>query len=235
MTPRQFVSELAEFSAPLVFNPWRQHCSLYDRSDAATKRRNNLTRMLEAVLDARAETIWIARDLGYRGGRRTGVALTDEIHLADAGALMGGISFDRATQGPAVAERTAAVVWRVLAQIDQPVMLWNVFPFHPHEKADPFSNRCHTRAERIATWTLLQSLLEMLRPRQIVAIGRDAQMALGEFGVPTKAVRHPSYGGQNEFMATMYALYGVEETRETDELALPLDVRQPAGGRLAFA
>jgi hypothetical protein len=191
--------------------------------------------MLEAVLDAQAETIWIARDLGYRGGRRTGVPLTDEIHLADAGALMGGISFDRATQGPAVAERTAAVVWRVLAQIDQPVMLWNVFPFHPHEEADPFSNRCHTRAERLATWALLQSLLKMLRPRQIVAIGRDAQMALGEFGIPTEAARHPSYGGQSEFMATMYALYGVAETRGTSELELPLVVRQPEGGRLAFA
>jgi uracil-DNA glycosylase len=235
MTPKHFVSQLAEFSAPSVFNPWGEHCSVHDRPDAAAKRRDNLTRMLEAVLDARAETIWIARDLGYRGGRRTGVPLTDEIHLAHAGALMGGISFERATQGPVVAERTAAVIWRVLAQIDQPVMLWNVFPFHPHEAGDPLSNRCHTRSERIATWALLQSLIKMLRPRQIVAIGRDAQMALGELGVPTSAARHPSYGGQSEFIATMYALYGIAEMRGKNEPALPLEMPHVTDGNFAFA
>ena len=31
---------------------------------------------------------------------------------------------------------------------EKPVMLWNVFPFHPHEADDPMSNRCHTRSER---------------------------------------------------------------------------------------
>ena len=148
---------------------------------------------------------------------------------------MGGISFERATQGPVVAERTAAVIWRVLTQIGQPVMLWNVFPFHPHEAGDPLSNRCHTRSERIATGELLQSLIKMLRPRQIVAIGRDAQMALGELGIPTRAARHPSYGGQNEFMATMYGLYGIDETMAKDELALPLEMPQAKEGRFAFA
>lgn len=235
MTPKHFVAQLAEFSAPSVFNPWGERCSVHDRPDAAAKRRNNLTHMLEAVLDAKAETIWIARDLGYRGGRRTGVPLTDEIHLDHAGALMGGLSFERATQGPVVAERTAAVIWRVLTQIDQPVMLWNVFPFHPHEADDPLSNRCHTRSERIATWSLLQSLIQMLRPRQIVAIGRDAQMALGELGIPTSAARHPSYGGQTEFMATMYALYGLEDKPRKDELALPLGTFHDTASTFAFA
>jgi len=28
-----------------------------------------------------SNTIWMGRDLGYRGGRRTGLALTDEAHL----------------------------------------------------------------------------------------------------------------------------------------------------------
>lgn len=235
MTPKHFVTQLAEFGAPSVFNPWGQHCSVHDRQDAAEKRRDNLIRMLEAILDARAETIWIARDLGYRGGRRTGVPLTDEIHLDHAGALMGGISFERATQGPVVAERTAAIIWRVLAQIDQPVMLWNVFPFHPHEADDPLSNRCHTRSERLATWSLLQSLIKMLRPRQIVAIGRDAQMALGEIGIPTRAARHPSYGGQSEFMATMYALYGIEDKPMKNEPALSLEMPHATTGTFAFA
>lgn len=222
MTPKHFVNALAAANLPSVFNPWRDRCAVHDRRDAAERRRDNLERMLSAVLDAQVETIWIARDLGYRGGRRTGVPLTDEVHLDRAGVLMGGIALERATQGPAVAERTAAIVWRVLDEIAKPVMLWNVFPFHPHDAGDSMSNRCHTRSEREATWPLLQALIDMIRPRQIIAIGRDAHLALGELGVPTAAVRHPSYGGQREFIEGMYSLYGITERRSAPP-CLPFD------------
>lgn len=220
MTPRCFVTALSETQLPSVFNPWRDICAVHDRQDAAARRRDNLERLLCAALDSRVETIWIARDLGYRGGRRTGVPLTDEVHLGNAATLMGGIELSRATEGPVVAERTAAITWRVLGRIGRPVMLWNVFPFHPHEPGSPLSNRCHTRVERQATWPLLQALVAMLRPRQIIAIGRDAELALSELGVPTKGVRHPSYGGQREFMEGMYSLYGVDGEDEQAMLSL---------------
>lgn len=221
MTPAKFVKAVADTSLPTTFNPWRDFCELHDRADAAARRRDNLERILGAAIDARVETMWIARDLGYRGGRRTGVPLTDEVHLGSAGALLGGIELARATEGPVVAERTAAMIWPVLARVGQPVMLWNVFPFHPHEAGSQLSNRCHTRAERLATWPLLQALVEMLRPRQLVAIGRDAQLALGELGLPTTGVRHPSYGGQREFMEGIYSLYGIEQA-DDEEPGLPL-------------
>lgn len=236
MTPHEFVSELSAMQMPSVFNPWSDRCAVHDRRDAAGRRRDNLERVLEAALDARVETIWIARDLGYRGGRRTGVPLTDEVHLDHAGVLMGGISLERATQGPIVAERTAAIVWRVLTRIGQPVMLWNVFPFHPHEAGDPLSNRCHTRSERESTWPLLQALVEMIRPKRIVAIGRDAYLALDEIGVPTSAVRHPSYGGQRDFIAGMFGIYGVDhEGLDDDTPELPMTSLQAAAGNAAFA
>lgn len=142
--------------------------------------------------------------------------LTDEVHLDLVGRLFGGIELKRATRGPVVAERTAAVVWRVLSRIRQPVVLWNVFPFHPHEHNDPFSNRCHTAAERQLTLPLLQDLITMFEPQRLVAIGRDAQMALRDLDVPATTVRHPSYGGQGEFIAALYDLYGVEAKTELD-------------------
>lgn len=214
MTPESFVATLAATHLPSVFNPWSDRCAVHDRSDAAARRRDNLKRLLEAAMDARVETMWIARDLGYRGGRRTGVPLTDEVHLDQAGVLLGGVALERATQGPIVAERTAAIIWRVLEQIRQPVVLWNIFPFHPHESTDQFSNRCHTRGEREATWPLLQALIAMIQPRQIIAIGRDAYLALGDLDMPTTAVRHPSYGGQREFIEGMFAVYGVDAEPE---------------------
>jgi len=207
-TPETFARALAAIQLQSVFNPYRDNCALHDRLDAAGVRRRNLVRWLNAALDARVETIWIARDLGYRGGRRTGVPLTDEVHLGPAGALMGGIELQRATRGPIVAERTAAIVWRVLSRVGEPVVLWNIFPLHPHEADDPFSNRCHTRAERHVTWPLLTALIEMTRPKRLVAIGRDAGLALSGIDIPVHLVRHPSYGGQADFVAGMYALYG---------------------------
>ena len=209
MTPESFVDALADVRLPSVFNPYVDNCKVFDRADAALRRRRNLEKLLEAVLAAKVRTIWVARDLGYRGGRRTGVPLTDELHLNNVAQLFGGIALQRATKGPVVAERTAAIVWRVIASIGEPVMLWNVFPFHPHEPKDSFSNRCHTRAEREVTLPLLQALIDMIRPKRLVAIGRDAQLALSELNVHVVGVRHPSYGGQSEFIAGVEALYGV--------------------------
>ncbi|MGO8868998.1 MAG: uracil-DNA glycosylase [Alphaproteobacteria bacterium] len=115
----------------------------------------------------------------------------------------------RATRGPEVAERTAAVVWQMLRAIDRPIFLWNVFPLHPHEPGDPMSNRCHTRVERESCRPLLTWLMETLQPRTVVAIGRDAHLALQDLGISAAAVRHPSYGGQSEFVSGLTALYGL--------------------------
>ena len=163
-SPQSFVDALSRIALPSVFNPYSEHCALYDHPHAAARRRRNLTRCLEAALDARADTIWVARDLGYRGGRRTGVPLTDEAHLTDAQEFFGGIKLQRATQGPIVKERTATVTWQLLTEIGKPVVLWNVFPLHPHDVDDPLSNRCHRRAEREVAWPFLIALIAMIRP-----------------------------------------------------------------------
>lgn len=228
-TPKSFAQALAETRLPSVFNPYSDCCPIHDRSDAARIRRRNLVRCLDAAIAARVDTIWIARDLGYRGGRRTGVPLTDEVHLSHAAALMGGIALDRATRGPVVAERTAAVVWRVLTRIGEPALLWNIFPLHPHEADDPFSNRCHTRAEREATWPLFTALIAMVKPRRIVAIGRDAGAALNDTDIAVEIVRHPSYGGQSEFISGVNHIYGLAADDDDQQtLALPVPGAQVA-------
>lgn len=228
-TPRTFADALADTSLKAVFNPYRDHCSLHDRADGAQVRKRNLVHCLEAAIEAHVDTIWIARDLGYRGGRRTGVPLTDEVHLTSASTLLGGIALDRATHGPVVAERTAAMVWRMLSRVGAPVVLWNIFPLHPHEKDDPLTNRCHSRAERDATWPFLTALIAMIAPRRIVAIGRDAGLALAQIDIPVMTVRHPSYGGQAQFIAGVHAIYGIDDD-EPDVPELPLLVTQAASG-----
>lgn len=211
-----FIGELQAFSSPNVFNPYSDLCPEIDQADAAEIRATNLRNLIEAVQLSGVDTIWVARDLGYRGGRRTGVPLTDEMNLNTVERLFGTNPLERATKGEAVAERTAAVVWKLLSTIGRPVMLWNVFPFHPHEEAKPLTNRCHTAKEREQTLPILWNLVELLKPKQLIAIGRDAQAALADAPIPVVKVRHPSYGGQREFNDTLAQFYDVKINRITN-------------------
>ena len=47
MTPKHFVAQLAEFSAPSVFNPWGERCSVHDRPDAAAS--NGLVKVTQPL------------------------------------------------------------------------------------------------------------------------------------------------------------------------------------------
>lgn len=211
MTPHSFVKTLSRIRLDGVFNPYGERCSLCDRADADRRRRANLRTLLDAAIRMRVDSLWVARDLGYRGGRRTGLPLTDEEHLPALSQAYGGLALHRATQGLPVAERTAAVIWKMLSRLDQPVFLWNVFPLHPFEPGRPLSNRRHTRAERRTCQDLFFALLDTLQPRRIVAIGKDAHDTLEEFGLEHHPVRHPSHGGQAAFAEGVSRLYGVEE------------------------
>lgn len=215
------VDDLAAIRLDHVFNPYADHCALHDRADAAACRRRNLELSLIASLDMEVRTIWIARDLGYRGGRRTGLALTDEAHLDAYSALFRGLPVEKATKTPVVGERTANTIWRMLARLAQPVFLWNVFPLHPHVADDPMTNRCHTARERDACATFLHAIVDLLKPEHVFAIGGDAHRAVDGLGIDSVQVRHPSYGGQNVFIRQIEDAYNLEPEREPDLFTQP--------------
>lgn len=205
---RAFTDALSSVQLENVFNPYADLCELHDRPDSAVRRRQNLELSLLKAMELNVRTMWIARDLGYRGGRRTGLALTDEMHLGSYSALFRGLPVEKATKGPAMSERTANVIWRLLARIDEPVFLWNVFPLHPHEPNEPMSNRCHTARERDTCIEFFHAIVSLLQPKNIIAIGGDAHRAVKRLGISSIQVRHPSYGGQNTFVRQIEAAYG---------------------------
>ena len=208
MTPACFVKELTGLNFKHTFNPYSDQCAVHDLDAAPRSRSQALQSVLEAATEREIDSLWIGRDLGYRGGRRTGLAFTDDVHVQTHAARWE-LSVQRPTKGDVVAEQTAAVVWRILSQIKAPVFLWNVFPLHPHEPGNPFSNRSHNARERRAGEEFLSQIISLLRPRLLVAIGNDATRTARRLSDRHRViqVRHPSYGGQTEFLTQISGLY----------------------------
>jgi hypothetical protein len=100
------------------------------------------------------------------------------------------------------AEQSGTIVHGALAVhgLHGETVLWNVVPAHPHRPGEPLSNRTPAVGELRAGAEVLGELIERLRPRAIVAVGRSAERALGELGLPCDAsVRHPANGGATAF------------------------------------
>lgn len=210
MTPFQFVETLKDLDFQNTFNPYSDCCGEHDHTEAPYHRCESLLAILEAAAGSEIDSLWVGRDLGYRGGRRTGLALTDDVHL-EKHAERWGVHVKKPTR-EIVAERTAAIVWSVLNRIDASIFLWNVFPLHPHEPSDQFTNRAHNSRERNAGEVLLSELICLLKPRRLVPIGNNAALAVSRLRNRQEVfkIRHPSYGGQNEFL---------KQTREIYELS----------------
>ena len=81
MRPTHFVKALAGLTFENAFNPYCNRCAVHDADDAPHRRAEMLRAILEAATETEVDSLWIGRDLGYRGGRRTGLALTDDLHF----------------------------------------------------------------------------------------------------------------------------------------------------------
>ncbi|MDT4329137.1 MULTISPECIES: uracil-DNA glycosylase [unclassified Methylomonas] len=214
MDAKTFVSELANICLEGVFNPYANHCEIYDLPDAASVRKNNLIDYLNSVERSNTDTIWMGRDLGHRGGRRTGLALTDESHFCCVTSCYPGSTPKRATKGPEFVERTATEIWNVIKILEIPPLLWNVFPFHPHLPEHPLTNRRFTTRELKCVDELNRELIAWLGISRIITIGQDAAKYASTLGVSVETVRHPSYGGIKEFRAGINKLYQLEIKEE---------------------
>ena len=211
----QFIRDLKELKCDNAFNPYSDYCDEYDLEDAPNIRLTALWAMLNVAQEREIDSLWIGRDLGYRGGRRTGLALTDDRHIGKH-AERWEIKIERATRGDVIVERTASVIWYVLSRLEGiNIFLWNVFPLHPHEPDSPFSNRAHDASERDTGLSILEQLIGVLKPKRLIAIGNDAEQAINRVrnGHEVVKVRHPSYGGQSQFINGITDLYASQMSR----------------------
>lgn len=197
---RTFVAELAGLQFDNVFNPYSDTCEICDGAEAPAKRRHNLQSVLTAALEGGVDQIWVGLELGHGGGRRTSLAMTDDSCLQAHGARFGLTDLQPPTIAGRSTEVTASAVWEALESVSGRVLLWNVFPLHPHALDKSLSNRRHLSIERDAGIAFLTRLKDQLRDASLVAIGRHSEAALRRAKYPHYAVRHPAYGGKTAFI-----------------------------------
>lgn len=186
-----------------VFNPYVHNCEVHDNEQSCQVRESNLRLYLNQQLKLKPEIIWLGRDLGYRGGRRTGIPLTDEIHLPILNQVLGVKKIVKATKTEPMKELTASVVWKLTSRFSVAPFFWNVFPFHPYSHDDAMTNRSHSKIEFQNSQQILDSILSVFGFKYYFALGRDAYAALEGMGIKPIYARHPSHGGQKIFSQTI--------------------------------
>lgn len=200
----QLIHQLADSkNLPHCTNPYG-----YERPFSA-QRRHNLQTYLTWMALQQPTLLLIGEAPGYRGCRLTGIPFTSPHILADFGArfLPGSSPFQSVAEWPdIVREASATIVWQTIGSWQPLPLLWNIFPFHPHQPDRPQTNRTPTACEIATGRPFLDHLRSIFPQTQVVAVGKKAAHALASWDVDHTAVRHPAHGGARQFQAALNRL-----------------------------
>ena len=193
----QLLAELAGLRIGATFNQYAE-AGPDDMPGAAETRLANLRAYLADR--GRADVVCLGEAGGYQGMRWSGIAFTSERDLARWGA-----PYEPRAPPAGGASRRARSSTRCSRSSDaeRRVILWNTVPTHPHRPGEPLSNRRPTTAEIAAGSPLAMRLIELVRPRTVVAVGRVAESILPP---GTTYVRHPANAGGPAFREGMRAI-----------------------------
>lgn len=200
------------------FNPYRGVNPSVDWPDADRIRRENLRRYLQSF-NSWPEVLVVGEAPGWRGCRFSGVPFTSEAQLDGRLPFTG----EQSSLGAQPhREATATLFWKVMRTYHPRFLAWNGLPLHPHQVGKPLSNRTPASNEICAAGAILEGLIDLLRPRQVVAVGKSAQAVLQHIGIAPICIRHPGHGGAKAFETQMQAIFWRQNASpEIADLYLP--------------
>lgn len=217
-----FVGRLARFRVPASYrdrlrNPYSN-----------PRRRENLRLYLSIMKRRNPRVLLVGRDPGHRGCALTGIPFTSEAiavrgslpsveRLACSGTVVGpGVGYLIPSDRPPVSEASASIIWEGIHRYFQdPPLLWNVLPFHPHRPGNPRSNRLPALVSETLAFGLpyLMALLDLFPSIDTVLTAgeraADVFRRLERENRLRKTVyclRHPSYGGKRNFFEQLQRL-----------------------------
>jgi len=160
-------------------------------------RRHNLNLYLEYMKTQKPKVLLVGEAPGYNGCGLTGIPFTSEYILAN-NRFFAHREFQFINEKPQK-EMSATIVWECLEKYEFKPLIWNIFPFHPHQKGNYKSNRTPNRGELDFGREYLFDLVKIFSIQKIAAVGRKAQTELKGSDLSYENVRHPSRGGKAEF------------------------------------
>lgn len=192
---------------PGLFNPWKQRCEHDTPSNVPEQRLNRLAQYLACE----PKVLLIGEAPGYQGCRYSGIAFTSERLLME-GIIPRISKLDKrlCDRRLPFSEPSATVVWSCLRDVGltETSVMWNALQMHPFKPNNVWSNRTPSPTEFKHGEESVKRLIAQFPNARVVAIGQKASVLLKNVGIePYGAVRHPAYGGANEFRDGLKALF----------------------------
>lgn len=176
-------------------------------------RRANLQRYLDQMTALAPGTMLVMEAPGYRGMRLTGVPVASRKLLTRGVPELGLFGSDNGycdVPEPGFervnGEASATAVWGTLAARGSAALVWNAYPFHPHQPGLPLTNRKPRRGETETGSVFLRDLIDVFKPQTIIAVGNVADESLSRMAIPHLKVRHPAQGGKTAFVGGLTAI-----------------------------
>ena len=157
-----------------LWNPYKGHNHELDQPEGYKVRRRNLKSYLEEF-SLNPEFLLIGEAPGPWGCRFSGLAFTSERQLSDGSLPFSGNT--SSTFDPPVIERSGSVLWGTLASYHPRFFVWNSIPLHPINSGEPLSIRTPKKSELVEYSPILIRMIEILKPKSIIAIGRKSETA----------------------------------------------------------
>lgn len=175
--------------------------------------RTNLMKYLEIMISLNPDTILIGEAPGYNGCLWSGIPFTSERIIMNEyirNKLFGiNNGFKVRDTSKTQSEASATIVWDNLKDLNALPLLWNAFPFHPHEANNKESNRPPNENELEFGRIVIKELINIYDIKNIISIGNSAYNTLTKMKILSKKVRHPANGGKRKFVSGLNTELGI--------------------------
>lgn len=174
----------------------------------------NLDIYLSSILCLQPNAILIGDTPVFHGSRKTGIPFTDEykignenIQLLQKSDIEGHKIINQFPEKTLDRERVAGIVWNELMEEMNNIVLWNIFPFYPHEEDNYSQKRKVTSIEGEIGFHFLELILKEIPSIQILLVaGETAAQVIAKHEELKKTyaiyyVNSPSLSAKNEFIS----------------------------------
>lgn len=164
-------------------------------------RKNNLKLYLEKMKMLKPKFLLLGEAPGYKGCRLTGIPFTSE-RILDNNTFFKQQGFKCLNNSQNLeSEISATIIWNELEKFKEKPLIWNIFPFHPHQPNENKTNRTPNKKELKLGKEYLIQFLKLFSIEKIIALGRKPETQISDLGLKYAYVRHPANGGKLKFIA----------------------------------